>query len=301
MTNLKSELSSPSSTTLAKLSTSDSIEFGLTNDYMFKTVFQNSNLALRGLLCAILDLNSQQIISCEVTNPIILGQSINNKTCILDIRVRLNDSTNINLEMQVGHLNSWTPRSLYYLCDMYVNLRPGDDYSQAEPCIQISFLKNSPFPNRKKFVSCYQIMDIEDLHVYTGDFRLIMVDLSQTNTSNMKHYSKIQDWAKLILAKDWNEAEDLSKNSPAMREAVNAMKKYTEDEQIREQCLARILYEGDMSSARKEGFSEGERFGEIKINTLIQKLLQDDRLSDLKRCTTDHEYQKLLLKEYGLE
>ncbi|MDO4648785.1 MAG: hypothetical protein Q4B26_09050 [Eubacteriales bacterium] len=83
------------------------------------------------------------------------------------------------------------------------------------------------------------------------------------------------------------------------------MKKYTEDEQIREQCLARILYEGDMSSARKEGLaqglSEGERLGAIKINTLIQKLLQDDRLSDLKRCTADHEYQKLLLKEYGLE
>ena len=47
---------------------------------------------------------------------------------------------------------------------------------------------------------------------------------------------------------------------------------------------------------REEGRQEGAR----RINALHKRLLDDNRLDDLKRSTEDPEYQELLLKEYKL-
>ncbi len=43
----------------------------------------------------------------STTNPIVLGETIDAKTFILDINVLLNDNANINLEMQVINEKNW--------------------------------------------------------------------------------------------------------------------------------------------------------------------------------------------------
>ena len=59
------------------------VRYGLTNDYMFRAVFQNSEEALRHLLSALLDIPYEDILSCEIRNPIVLGETIDDKTCVL--------------------------------------------------------------------------------------------------------------------------------------------------------------------------------------------------------------------------
>ena len=80
------------------------IPYNMTNDYMFRAVLQTNNKVLRGLICSLLHLSSEEIISAEITNPIILGESIENKEFRLDIHVLLNNNTIINLEMQVANM-----------------------------------------------------------------------------------------------------------------------------------------------------------------------------------------------------
>ncbi|MCM1264269.1 MAG: Rpn family recombination-promoting nuclease/putative transposase, partial [Eubacterium sp.] len=92
------------------------IPYGMTNDYMFRAVFQTSNKALRGLICSLLHLHEEDIASVEITNPIILGESIKNKEFRLDINVKLNNHSRINLEMQVTGRLIWSNRSVSYLC-----------------------------------------------------------------------------------------------------------------------------------------------------------------------------------------
>ena len=84
---------------LASVAAGDTIPYGLANDYMFHAVLQSSAEALQGLLSALLDIPESEILSCEVINPIILGDAITEKTCILDIRVILNGDRQINIEM----------------------------------------------------------------------------------------------------------------------------------------------------------------------------------------------------------
>ena len=46
------------------------IEYGLTNDYMFRVLFQKNKKALTGLVCSLLHLNPEEITSIEITNPV---------------------------------------------------------------------------------------------------------------------------------------------------------------------------------------------------------------------------------------
>ncbi|MBD5525609.1 MAG: hypothetical protein HDR04_14560 [Lachnospiraceae bacterium] len=55
------------------------IPYGMTNDYMFRAVLQSNNKALRGLICSLLHLTEKEVFSVEITNPIILGESVESK------------------------------------------------------------------------------------------------------------------------------------------------------------------------------------------------------------------------------
>ena len=63
--------------------------------------------------------------------------------------------------------------------------------------------------------------------------------------------------------------------------------------------FARGCAEGE-ARGRAEGIAEGEARGEARKNALIDKLLADNRLDDLKRSTTDEAFCSELYKEYGL-
>ena len=77
------------------------LPYTLTNDFFFKVFLQRNETALRGLLCAMLSMKSEKITDIVVTNPIQEGDTVDDKNVILDIKVEVNKSQIINLEMQV--------------------------------------------------------------------------------------------------------------------------------------------------------------------------------------------------------
>lgn len=85
---------------------------------------KNKNI-LKHLICALLSIP----VECITDLAIELGKAIDTKTCILDIKLLLNNSQYINIEMQVSKQDYWTERSLTYLCRTYDNLEPGEQYN----------------------------------------------------------------------------------------------------------------------------------------------------------------------------
>ena len=62
------------------------------------------------------------------------------------------------------------------------------------------------------------------------------------------------------------------------------------------------LYEKTLKEdAREEGFKEGFKKGLDEARALNKYLLKAKRYSDLERVAEDIEYQKKLLKEFGIE
>ena len=67
----------------------------LMNDLMFRIVFEVNPDALRSLLCALLHLKPEDIVSMEITNPIRLGEHIDEKNYVFDIYLLLNNAEKI--------------------------------------------------------------------------------------------------------------------------------------------------------------------------------------------------------------
>ena len=113
------------------------IEYGFTNDYMFRAILQVNERVLRGLTCALLHLKAEDIQSIEIKNPILPGDTFDAKEFILDVEITLNNEALINLEMQVVNEYNWSERSLSYLCRRFDQLGKGQDYSECKPAIHI--------------------------------------------------------------------------------------------------------------------------------------------------------------------
>ncbi len=223
------------------------IPYNMTNDYMFRAVLQSNNKVLRGLICSLLHLDESQVQSVEITNPIILGNALTDKEVRLDIYVLLNNQCIINLEMQVSNQMNWPNRSLLYLSRSYDNLNHGSDYKDIIPAIHIGFLNYTLFPSHPEFYATYKMMNVKNHHIYSGNFVLNVIDLSQINlaTEEDKKYH-IDKWAKFFKAATWEEVRKMAEQNEYLQEAARSILHFSADDQIRKMCRDRIEYHQDL-------------------------------------------------------
>ena len=219
------------------------IDYQMTNDYMFHAALQKNPKVLKSLICSLLRLHPQEIRSIQIINPIILGETVDEKTFILDINIVLNDNTLINLEMQVENLYNWEERSLSYLCRTFDQLQKGEEYSSAKPVIHISFLDFTPFPEYPEFYASYQFMNEKNHHIYSDKLTLRVVDLRQIELATAEDQaSGLEHWARLFKASTWEEIRMIAKKDENLLEATETLYTLNADELVRRQCEARADY-----------------------------------------------------------
>ena len=266
------------------------IPYGMTNDYMFRAVLQSNNKVLRGLICSLLHLTEKEVFSVEITNPIILGESIESKEVRLDISVLLNNRTIINLEMQVANRLNWQNRSVVYLCRSYDSLTHGQDYNEAKSAIHIGFLDYTLFHNRPEFYASYKLINVKNYQKYSDSITLNVIDLSQIDlaTEEDKIYH-IDGWAKLFKATTWEEVKMLAAKDENMREAAKSIFVYNTEEQIRKMCRDREEYYQDLRnyeraiSDRDITISSYERALSAKDEQIQQLHAEIEKLKAMKR------------------
>ena len=143
------------------------IRYTMKNDYMFRAVLQKNENALKGLLYALLSLPEGSITSVVILNPIVLGESIDDKTCILDINIHLNNDLFIDIELQVTNLGNWPERSLTYLCLSFDQLQRGEEYIDVHTTIHIGILDFN-LPNlTPEFYSEFKMMNTKNHEIYS--------------------------------------------------------------------------------------------------------------------------------------
>lgn len=220
------------------------IDYTLTNDYMFRAILQSNEKVLRGLIGSLLHLKQEEIQTVEIKNPIELGKAINEKNFILDIRVLLNNNAIINLEMQVSNHGDWTDRALSYLCRAFDNLQKGKEYEQVLPAIHIGILDFILFPDALEFYATNKLMNVRSHKVFNDKFVLNVLSLKQIELATEEDKAwKIDKWAALFSAKTWRDIKMLAKNNEIFTSASESLYQFNSDEMIREQCQARLDYE----------------------------------------------------------
>lgn len=229
------------------------IPYGMTNGYMFRAVLQTNNKVLRGLICSLLHLTKEEVVSVEITNPILLGESVESKEFRLDIMVLLNSQTTINLEMQVANKLSRTNRSVLYFCRSFDTPKRGEDYIEIKPAIHIGFLDYTLFEEYPEFYAAYKLKNVKNNHIYSDNFILSVVDLSRIDlaTEEDKAYG-IDYWATLFKAKTWEEIKMIAAKDKDIEEAAKTLFQFCTDEQVRKLCRDREEYYQDIRSYEHE-------------------------------------------------
>lgn len=228
------------------------IRYNMTNDYMFRAVLQKNNKVLKGLICSLLHLEEQAIISVTITNPIILGEVMEDKEFRLDINVILNNNTYINLEMQIANKLNWLNRSISYLCRSFDQLHHGQDYSEAKAVIHIGFLDYTLFQEYPEFYAVYKFMNVKNQHIYSDNLTLCVVDLTQINLATAEDRAyHIDYWAALFKATTWEEIKMLAEKDKYLDEASKTIFQLSADEQIQKRCRDREEYYQDLKAYEK--------------------------------------------------
>lgn len=222
---------------------------GLTNDYMFRAVFQENELARKGLIASVLHMNAEDIYEVQILNPIELGAHVDDKDFILDIRVLLNNGHFINLEMQMANQHNWQDRSLSYLCRSFDHLYKGEPYTEAKPATHIGFLNFAPFPEHLEFNGCYKLLNIKNHNLYSDKFAFHVIDLTHIELATEEDKAwKIDYWARLFTATTWEEVKMIAENDIHMKEAAKEMYVLSADEMIEERCRARDDYQKQINT-----------------------------------------------------
>lgn len=128
-------------------------------DFAFKEIMADPITRI-GFLSAILKLDPSQIKETHLLNTNLRKLHEDEKQGILDVRILMNDDTEIDIEIQLSELKVWADRSLFYLSKMYTEqIQKGQKYDVFKKCVSISILDFTLFPEESEFYSCFRIME----------------------------------------------------------------------------------------------------------------------------------------------
>ncbi|MBR6452408.1 MAG: Rpn family recombination-promoting nuclease/putative transposase [Lachnospiraceae bacterium] len=252
--------------------------YGMSNDYMFRAVLQESEETLKHLVAALMKMDIADIISCRVLNPIILGEQIDEKETIMDVRLELNDHTWINIELQMWYRSNWPDRSLYYWARNFSNLKQGEGYELTKPTYHIGILDFPLVKDRPEFYAKYVIQNVRTGERYSDKLCIYVLDLTQIEKAEKEGTDspELIRWAKIFKAKTMKELEDLAGDEEALKRMVSMVKQLSEDEKMQQRLEAREDYERTILTERNAGYRKGEEEGikEGKIEGITETMLR---------------------------
>ena len=282
------------------------IRYHFMNAYLFATVFQKNQETLKDLIAALLRIELKEIVSLEILNPILPGQDIDHKSCIMDILVLLNGNIRVNLEMQVLDEGNWNERGVYYLAENLLDLKKGEDYKNLKTTVQIGILDFDLWKSGKNpFYQVYELWDTEHDRVFTNKMKLCVLSLRQAEKAEERErQSGLYDWAKTLTAETWEELQELSEKNEKIKEAVETMITLTEEERVRIECMQQEKAERDWINAMNYATEQGKKRGmqQERENTLklIAKMSENGDTEYIARLIEPEVFEKMTAK-YGME
>jgi len=108
---------------------------------------------------------------------------------------------------------------------------------------------------------------------------------------------KIRDY--LGIGKTLESAIDLAINDCVINGILEEyLRKHRAE--VKFMILSEYDEERHMRQTYEEGKEEGKKEGQEQVNALIQRLIEDGRMEDMRRCVTDPQFQQELFQEYNL-
>ncbi len=244
------------------------IEYTLTSDLVFHYVLQKSKAALKKLVCALKDIDPDDVMKIEVVNPIDLNSSF--KETIMDLKLTLNNNEIINIELQMYEDEFWGPRSILYLCRAYDSIGEGDNYSSLKPTTHICITDVDLIEGSDDFYSQYLLLNTKNHIPYSTDFGINMLQLNHIDKATEDDQKNgLVYWAKLFKAETWEEFKALADGNEVIEEVGTLIFELNYDNQAKELMEGRRRYREQLNTSYSAGRIDTE-------NELLPIIAQKD-------------------------
>ncbi len=273
-------------------------------DFAFKEIMMDESARI-GFLSAILKLNPSDIRKTKILNTNLEKLHKDEKQGILDVRILMNNHTEIDIEIQLSALNVWADRALFYLAKMYTEqIHSGENYTVFKKCVSISILDFDLFKHVPEFYSCFHIREDSRHTLYTDKMEFHVLELPKLPKELKEDSNDILLWAKFINAEQKEEFDMLAEKNPYISSAYQHLQVISQDKKKRMEYEAREKairdYNQGILEAEARGEARGKARGEARINKLITLLVKDKRYDDLARSASDAAFQQQFMSEYGI-
>ena len=219
-----------------------------------------------------------------------IDYDLTSRSIRLDIYCEGEDAV-YNIELQNGAYEDLPKRSRYYqdLIDIDL-LKKGHEYTELKNNIVIFICTFDPFEQGRHLYT-FENICIQDSSIKLDD-KTTKLFLNSKGTMDdiptpLKNFLKYIDNGEVTdeFTKQLDESVAEVRKDKKWRKIIMTVDQLIKDES---------------KLARKEGIEEGIKEGTSLLNELNKRLIQDNRIDELKAATTDPELQRKLFKEYGL-
>lgn len=171
-----------------------------------------------------LDIPAQDVGDLELLDKEFHNDSVNDKTGVLDVKLRLKDGTVIDIEIQNRWNDEFAQRTVFYWAKMYTgNLQKGEVYTKLPKCITINIVGEG-----------------------------------------FKLNERLVNWLRFIETDEREVRAMLADNSPVMEQANETVDVMLQDPKERWLYENRMKYEHDKASWEHFGYTKGMEAGLTK-------------------------------------
>ena len=250
-------------------------------DFAFKELMRDE-MVRKGFLSAVLNIKDTDIQSTVLMNTNLPRVHEDDKQSILDVRLTMNNNTEINIEIQLAYMSSWADRSTFYLSKMLVEqVGVNKSYSNLKKCVGISILDFNYIKNTQRFHTVYHITEDTEHIRYTDILEMHIVELPKLPAADDQ--TDLYDWVKFIKAKNRSEFQMPAKENVYIKRAYDVLEEISADEQKRIEYNTRQKWLYDYNTMMEENLQRGINIGEERGIAIGEERGKQQGRDDAKR------------------
>ena len=224
------------------------------NDYVFKCIFghQGNESITKRFISAVLNQNiTDVVLESDSTLP---KDMLDDKVGILDVKVKIDNKINCDIEMQVVDKKNIEKRILFYCSKMYAHsITTGKDYLKLEKSIAIliSNYELESLKEIKKYVSKWNLRE-EDYKniILTDDIEIVIIELPKFK--KYMNNTALADWVKFII-----NPKVIDMSNEEVKKAKKVLDELSQDEHARRLAELREKYIMDQKATEAAGYDKG--------------------------------------------
>lgn len=251
----------------------------LRNDYLFKLLLgsEENKACLQDFLECVLDIPAGMIEGLELLDKELAKDVVTDKTGILDVKIRLNNGTTIDIEIQ----NSWSlefiPRTLFYWAKMYSeDFKEGEPYTSLTKCITINLVSQG-FKLNNQIHSAYRILEQQSYQQLTELLEIHFLNLSLAGQfviqkGSTEKQQKLINWLQFINTDDKEVRTMLAMTSPILQmlnEKIDVLSLSPEERKLYE---SRMKLKSDIATISEVQFNAGRQEGKLETARILKQL-----------------------------